>query len=107
MSKIANIGTYELDPDDRDFVVRALLDHRERCLAEESGTLEFHVLVPSEERSRLFLYELYVDSAAFAAHLSGRSLAILREQIGSKIKSRLFYKCTPAGESATVPQEEG
>jgi quinol monooxygenase YgiN len=95
MSKLAVIGTIEVQPGSRDEVLHAVLAHRERCLKAEPGTLQFEVLVPTAEPDKLMLYELYADSAAFAAHMNGASMGQVREQVGSKVISLTGIRCTP------------
>ena len=94
MSKLAVIGTIVLQPGARDEVLRALLVHRERCLNEEPGTLVFEVLVPTEEQTKLFLYELYADRASFVAHLNGKSMAQLQTEVGSKLTNVSAIECS-------------
>ena len=95
MGKLAVIGTIEVREGTRGDVVRAVLAHRERSLKEEPGTLQFEVLVPSAEPTKIMLYELYVDGAAFAAHMKGSSMARVTEEIGSKVVSLAGIQCIP------------
>ena len=71
MSKLAIIGTIEVMPGRRDEVLALLMAHRARCLKDEPGTLQFEVLVPSDDDAKILLYELYQDAAAFEAHWNG------------------------------------
>jgi (4S)-4-hydroxy-5-phosphonooxypentane-2,3-dione isomerase len=99
MSKSALIGTIEVQPGTRDEVLRAALAHRERCLRDEPGTLAFEVLVPVEDATKLWFYELYADPAAVDAHAKGKSMAQLKSEIGSKVVSLSAIQCTPAAEA--------
>jgi quinol monooxygenase YgiN len=94
MSKLAIVGTIVVLPGTREEVLRAVLAHRERCLKEEPGTLQFEVLVPNDDDTKLLLYELYADKAAFTAHWNGKSLAQARAEIGSKVASLSGIQCT-------------
>lgn len=98
MSKSAIIGTLEIQPGTRDEVLRAALAHRQRCLRDEPDTLEFEVLVPVDEATKIMFYELYTDAAAFAAHSEGKSMAQLKSEISSKIVSLSAVQCTPGTE---------
>ena len=100
MGTLAVIGTIEVQPGTRAEVLRAVIAHRERCLKDEPGTLQFEVLVPSAEPDKLMLYEVYADSAAFSAHFKGTSMAKVREEIGSKVVSLTGIQCTPGTEFA-------
>jgi len=46
-----------------------LLENARRSLAKEAGCLRFDVCRDAEDPSRLLLYEVYSDAAAFQAHL--------------------------------------
>jgi nicotinamidase-related amidase/quinol monooxygenase YgiN len=74
MSKFANVVTIEVAPGRRDQVVTLLLAHKAR-LNDEPGTLQFEVLLPKEDDTKVRVYEMYRDAAAFEEHLNGPSLA--------------------------------
>ena len=46
-----------------------MLDNAEKSRTLEPGCDRFDVCVPAGETDRVFLYEVYKDEAAFAAHL--------------------------------------
>jgi len=48
MGKLAIFATIEVEAGTRDEALQLLLEHRERCLRDEPGTLQFEVLVPEE-----------------------------------------------------------
>jgi len=93
MSKVALNVAIEVKSEHRERVLAALLAHRERCLAGEPGTLQFEVLVASDDPSRLFLFELYRDASALSAHASGASIAAYREDVKDKIQNSSVTKC--------------
>jgi autoinducer 2-degrading protein len=93
MSKIALVVTAEFEPELKEEILRALLAHRERCLRDEPGTLQFEVLVPFNEPGKLMLFELYADAAAFAAHSEGASIAQYRAQTRPKMTKVTSHKC--------------
>ena len=74
MSKLAIIATIQVQPGTRESVLAVLLAHRERCLWDEPGTLQFEVPVPKDDDAKLMLYEVYTDVAAFKTHWSGASV---------------------------------
>jgi (4S)-4-hydroxy-5-phosphonooxypentane-2,3-dione isomerase len=81
MPKLAIIGTIEVTPGRRDQVLPLLMAHRARCLKDEPGiTLQFEVLAPYEDDTKLLLYEVYRDDAAFELHRNGASIAQFREE---------------------------
>ena len=94
MTRVALIGTIEFLPGSRDEVLRAVLAHRERSLRDEPGTLVFEVLVPDEEPSKLLIYEVYADAAAFALHMGAASITAMRALVGSKLVAMSAVRCT-------------
>lgn len=55
---------------DRDGFMHLLTQNASASLRDEPGCYQFDVCVDSTHDSRLFLYEVYADDAAFAAHLA-------------------------------------
>jgi len=82
MPKFALIASIEAAPGRRDELLPLLLAHRARCLKDEPGTLLFEVMLPRDEQTKIMLYEVYTDEAAFNAHSSGPSIARLRKEGG-------------------------
>ena len=74
MAKFANVVTIEVAPGRRDEVVASLLAHKAR-LKDEPGTLQFEVLLPKDDDTKVLAYEMYRDDAAFEVHLKAPSLA--------------------------------
>jgi quinol monooxygenase YgiN len=80
MAKLANIVVIAVRPGNSDGVLATLLAHKERSLKDEPGTVQFEVLKPLDDESRLMTYEVYEDEAAFELHRGAASLAqFLRE----------------------------
>jgi quinol monooxygenase YgiN len=77
MAKLANVVSIHVKPGKLDAVLTALLAHKARCLRDESGTLQFEILRPLGDDSRLMTYEVYQDDAAFETHRAAPSLAQL------------------------------
>ena len=84
MSKFANVVTIEVAPGRRDQVVASLLAHKSR-LKDDPGTLQFEVLLPKDDDTKVLSYEMYRDAAAFEVHVNGSSLAQLREEIAGMV----------------------
>jgi len=81
MSRLVIIATIEVVPQRRHQLLPLLIAHRDRCLKDEPGiTLQFEVLVPREDDSKVLSYEVYQDDNAFDAHRSGPSIARFREE---------------------------
>ena len=80
MAKLAIIATIEVTPGRRAEFVPVLLAHRQRSLKEEPGTLQFEVLLPHDDETKVLLFELYRDAAAFEEHRNAASIARFREE---------------------------
>jgi (4S)-4-hydroxy-5-phosphonooxypentane-2,3-dione isomerase len=87
MPKLAIIGTIEVTPGWINDLLPVMMAHRARCLKEEPGTINFEVLRPNDDDTKLLLYEVYEDRAAFDAHFNGPSTARARkERAGMVVK---------------------
>jgi quinol monooxygenase YgiN len=80
MPKLAIVATIEVTPGRREEFLPLLMAHKVRCLKDEPGTLQYEVLVPRDENSKLLLYQVYQDDAAFETHFNGPSITRLREE---------------------------
>lgn len=76
MSKLAIIGTIEVKPGSREEALPLLMAHKARCLKDEPGTLQFEVLIPNDDTTKILLYELYRDAAAFEVLGTGHLLPV-------------------------------
>ena len=56
MSKFANVVTIEVTPGRRDKVITSLLAHKTR-LKDEPGTLQFELLLPKDDDTKVLSYE--------------------------------------------------
>jgi quinol monooxygenase YgiN len=92
MSKFANVVTIEVAPGRRDQVVALLLAHKAR-LKDEPGTLQFEVLLPKDEDTKVRVYEMYRDAAAFEVHLNGASLARWKEETAGRVVTLHGVRC--------------
>jgi (4S)-4-hydroxy-5-phosphonooxypentane-2,3-dione isomerase len=93
MPKLANIVTIETTPGRRDQVATSLMAHKARCLKNESGILQFEVLLPKEDQMKVLSYELYRDTAAFDVHRNGPSLAQWREETAGMVVKLNGVRC--------------
>jgi (4S)-4-hydroxy-5-phosphonooxypentane-2,3-dione isomerase len=75
VAKLALVGTIEIAPGRRDQLISSAMAHRARCLKDEPGTLQMEVLAPRKDDTKVLVYEVYRDDAAFDVHRSGPSLA--------------------------------
>jgi quinol monooxygenase YgiN len=96
LPKLAILGTLEVTPGRKDEVLPLLMAHRARCLKDEPGTLQFEVLVPREDDTKVLLYADYRDDAAFNVHWNGTSVARLREEAAGMIVKVYGTRCALA-----------
>ena len=95
MAKFANVVTIEVAPGRRDQVVTLLAAHKAR-LKNKPGTLQFEVLLPKEDDTKVLSFEMYRDAAAFEAHLHGPSLAQLLKETAGMVMKLHGARCTVA-----------
>jgi len=93
MAKFALIGTIEIALGRTEEFLPLLMAHRARCIKDEPGTLQFDVLLPRQDATKVMLYELYRDEAAFDTHWNGQSLARFREEATGMIASVSGARC--------------
>ena len=93
MSKFANVVTIEVAPGRRDRVATLVAAHKARCLKDEPGTLQFEVLLPKDDDTKVRVYEMYRDAAAFEVHLKGQSLAQWKEETVGMVAKLHGVRC--------------
>jgi (4S)-4-hydroxy-5-phosphonooxypentane-2,3-dione isomerase len=93
MPKFATVGTIEIAVGRRDQLLAALVAHKARCLKDEPGTLQFEILLPKDDDTKVLLYEAYRDEAAFEAHRNGPSFARWREATAGMVVKLYGTRC--------------
>ena len=68
MSRFAIIVDFALEDGSFDRFHSCVLENAEKSVNLEAGCHRFDVLIPDGEQSRIVLYEIYEDAAAFEAH---------------------------------------
>ena len=94
MPKFAIVATLDIAPGWRDEFLSLLMAHKARCLKDEPGTIQFEVLRPLDDSTKVMLHEVYRDEAAFDAHSEGPSITRLREEATGMVVSRSLTRCT-------------
>ena len=94
MSKLVIMGAIDVAPGKRDQVASLLMAHRARCLKGEPGTLQFEVALPREGDSKIFIYEVYRDDAAFEVHRNAPSITQWREETAGMVVKVIATRCT-------------
>ena len=95
MTKLAIIATIEAVPGKRDQVIPPLKEHGARCLKDESGTLQFEIMVPRDDATKIYLHEVYRDDAAFETHRTAASISRFRQETAGMIAKIEVTKITP------------
>jgi autoinducer 2-degrading protein len=93
MPKFANVVTIEVALGRREQIVTLLAEHKARCLKDEPGTLQFEILLPKDEDTKVLSYEVYRDDAAFEVHRNGPSLAQWREETAGMVVKLHGTRC--------------
>ena len=94
MPRFAIAATIDIAPGRMDEFLALLMAHRARCLKDEPGTIQFEVLRPRDDSTKVMLHEVYRDEAAFDAHYESPSIARLREEAAGLVVSRSLTRCT-------------
>ena len=93
MPKFAIVGTIEVAAGRRDQLLPLLMAHKARCLKDEPGTLQFEILLPHDDDTKVLLYEVYRDDAAFEVHRNGSSVARWREETAGMVAKIYGTRC--------------
>jgi (4S)-4-hydroxy-5-phosphonooxypentane-2,3-dione isomerase len=93
MPKFATVGTIEITPGRRDHLLPLLAAHKARCLKDESGTLQFDILLPKDDDTKVLLYEVYRNEAAFDVHRNGPFFARWREETAGMVVKIYGTRC--------------
>src|ERR1700733_6491968 len=93
MPKLALIATIDVVEGQRDRLLPLLRAHGARSLKDEPGTLKFEVLVPREDDTKLLVYEVFRDDAAFEEH--GNAIARFWKETDEKFVPPLSAEIRP------------
>jgi quinol monooxygenase YgiN len=70
MPRFSLTVTFRLHPGQRDAFLPLIRANADASIRKEPGCLRFDVLLPEDDPQEVFLYEVYTDADAFAAHLA-------------------------------------
>lgn len=70
----------DVKPEHCEAFIAAMSGHAQRARANGAGTVRLDVSVDNANPNRLFLYEAYMDEAAFKEHGQGASVAQFRAE---------------------------
>jgi quinol monooxygenase YgiN len=95
ISKLVIIGTIDVVRGKRRQVLAALAAHKARCLQDEPGSLEFEIMTPHDDETRVLVYEVYRDNAAFEVHRTNPSIEHFLEESAGAVAAIHITRCTP------------
>lgn len=97
MAKVALVVEFTLKPGAHAAFDAIIRDHAAGTLADEPGCERFDVLQPrgkeGPDLTRVMLYEVYADDAAFQAHTKNPRLARTRTAYEPLIEGRSIHIC--------------
>ena len=77
--------TFDIHAEHLEAFVPAMLDNARTSRADEPGCLQFDVC---QDGTRIFLYELYTDRAAFDVHLGSAHFRAFDAQVAPMVRSK-------------------
>lgn len=95
MSKFATVSTIEAAAGQRDQILPPLAAHKARCLKDEPGTLQFEILLPRDDDTKILLFEVYRDAAAFDVHRGGPSFLRWQKETAGMVANLYGTRCIP------------
>src|SRR5215472_10625409 len=93
MPKLATVVTIEVAVGRKDQLLPLLAAHKARCLKDEPDTLQFEILLPQDDDTKLLSYEVYRDETAFDVHRKGPSVAQWREETAGMVVKLYGTRC--------------
>jgi (4S)-4-hydroxy-5-phosphonooxypentane-2,3-dione isomerase len=93
MTAFAIVVEFRLKPGTRAEFRRLIDRNAKSSVGTEPGCRQFDVLEPKEKPDSIFLYEIYDDEAAFAAHLQSEHYAVFNSESAPFITERSVIKC--------------
>ena len=93
MSRIMIVVEFEVKPEHRNAMIALMKDHARQSRAED-GCLQFDVLLPMEDQSRVLLVEAWRDQGALDVHSKVPRMAENREKYTPWLNGRKATRCT-------------
>ena len=80
--------TFQIKPDQTERFLPLMKQNAKASLDNEPGCVQFDVCVDEAAGNRIFLYELYVDRAAFDVHLASDHFVEFDQAVASMIETK-------------------
>ena len=88
------IVSVKVKSDMRDVFLKEIEDNSIATVRDEPGCLRFDVVQNQDDPDRYYLYEVYVDEDAYAAHTRTPHLARWRQAAAECLAERKLTNCT-------------
>src|SRR4051812_14129188 len=88
MNGYASIAHLNINPEGLQQYMQASLENCRLTRETEPGCLGFHILVDPADPTKVTVCEIYVDEAAFKAHLQSKHFLKMRETAGRFVQVR-------------------
>ena len=83
---------FSIERESTDSFIEAMQANARASVQKEAGCEQFDVCIDPSDRSRVFLYELYVDQAAFDEHLRSEHFLAFDRATAGWIESKVVRK---------------
>ncbi len=80
--------TFQIKPGQTNSFLPLMMDNAKASLDKEPGCVQFDVCVDEAEGDKVFLYELYVDRAAFDLHLASNHFIEFDRAVAPMIETK-------------------
>ena len=84
------IVDFKLKPEHAAAFHASIITNARASVADEPGCSQFDVCVDPQDRTSIFLYEIYDDRAAFEAHLNTPHYAVFDKAVGPWVASKMI-----------------
>lgn len=91
--KIMLVVEFEIKPEHRDKFLTLIHGHARRTRSREQDCIQFDVLIPHDEKDKVFLVEAYTSREALDSHFKNSGLDYVREIYKDWIVSRRITIC--------------
>jgi quinol monooxygenase YgiN len=89
------VVTIDIKPERTDQFIAAMLENARCSVSREAGCLRFDVVQDERTPSRIYLYEVYRDRAAFEAHVAMPHYFVWRDAVKEWFAAPPVLGCGP------------
>lgn len=89
------VAEIEVDPEQREAFIAAVTEEMDESVRVEPGVLAIYAVADKDAPNRLRFLEIYVDEAAYTAHLESPHFRTYRLTTEPMIRSRVLIEAVP------------